>query len=61
MVRQIAKLQELNAKRVALKYETAQQIRTLLDRAREQWVAEDWDSEDVESEILELVTAEGDS
>ena len=57
--RQIAKLQELHAKRVSLKFETARAIRELLDRARTEWVAEDFDNDDIQSEILDLVTSEG--
>jgi hypothetical protein len=44
--------------REALVYDTARQIRELLDGAREQYGAEAWAENDVESTVLELVSEE---
>lgn len=45
-------------RRTALKFETAKQIRTLLDTARKSYGAEQYDADDIETAILELVTEE---
>lgn len=42
-------------------YETAKQIRDLLDKARESYGTEAFDEGDIESTILELVTSEDES
>lgn len=42
--------------REALVYETARQIRELLDAARDKYGAGDWNDNDLENTVLELVT-----
>ena len=54
---QIAKVQAAEAKRLAVKFDTAAAIRKLLDEARKAW-GKGWEEEDVEAAILELVTAD---
>ena len=44
--------------REALVYDTARQIRELLDGARDKYGADDWAENDVESTVLELVSEE---
>lgn len=41
-----------------IKYAAAEQIRKLLDAARDEYGAADWDSEDLETETLGLVTGD---
>lgn len=42
-------------------YDTAKQIRGLLDQARESYGADAFDDDEIESQIIELVTAEDES
>lgn len=44
--------------REALVFDTARQIRELLDSARDKYGAEAWNENDVESTVLELVSEE---
>jgi hypothetical protein len=56
--KQIETHQAAEARRVELRFGTAQKIREMLDDARKQYGAEEWDSNDLESEVLNLVTEE---
>lgn len=42
-------------------YDTARQIRELLDKARESYGADSFDDDEIESQIIELVTGEDES
>ena len=44
--------------REALVYDTARQVRELIDGARDKYGADDWDVDDLETKVLELVTEE---
>ena len=56
--KQIEAKQAEEAKKLALQYDTARQIRELLDGARRTYGAEEWDGDDIENHVLDLVVNE---
>jgi hypothetical protein len=55
-IKQIEARMSEEQRRTSLKFETAKQIRALLDAARKNYGAEQYDGDDIEAAILELVT-----
>jgi hypothetical protein len=57
-VKKIEAQKEIEMNKLNAKYDTAKNIRELLDGARKQYGPQDWDDEDIESQVLELVNEE---